>query len=134
MSVCFNRQSNEVKVGYFGKLYFIDNKKYFEKMFGDKPTIFPPNPMSQDSSTVMKIPYLYIEKCKLDVFLLICRKYYVGANSVDNSLSTQDVCCPISYLIQDLRDRDWCTIRKSPDDLLNTILKISSSLLASDCQ
>ena len=101
MSVLFNRQSNEIKVGYFGKLEFIDNKKDFEKTFGDKPTILSPKLVSQDSSTAAKMLYAYSEKCTLDAFLHMCRKNYVGHDSVDNSLSTQDVCRRVSYLRQE---------------------------------
>ena len=62
MSVLFNRQSNEVKVGYFGKLDFIDNQEDFEKTLGEKPNIIPPNPVLQDSSNVAKSMYTYSEK------------------------------------------------------------------------
>ena len=57
-------------------------------MFGDKQTILPPKPGSQDSSAVTKSLYAYSEKRKLDVFLHMCRKYYVGNDIVDISLST----------------------------------------------
>ena len=55
MSVLFNKQNNEVKNGYFGKLEFLDSQEKFEKTFGDKPTTPPPKPVSQDSSTVAKV-------------------------------------------------------------------------------
>ena len=88
MSILFNNKSNEVKFSYIGKLEFLDNQKKFEKTFGDKPL----NPVSQYSSTALKRLYAYSEKCKLDVFLHMCRKYYMVHDSVDIYLSTQEVC------------------------------------------
>ena len=128
MSLLFNRQSNNVKVGYFEELEFLDNQKEFEKIFGDKPTIIPTELVSQDSLTAAKILYSYSEKCKLDVFLHMCQIYYVGHDSVDNYLIMQDVCFRVSYLRQEWRDRNGSTVNKILDDLSNTFLKISSSL------
>ena len=92
LSVISNGQINEVKVGHFGKLEFLDNQKEFEKTFGYKQNILPPNPVSQYSSNGATFLYAYSEKCKLDVFIHICRTFYVGCNSVDNYLSIKDVC------------------------------------------
>ena len=47
---CYFKDSNNIKVGYFGKLKFLDNQAAFTEVFGDKPTIIAPNTItSQDT-------------------------------------------------------------------------------------
>ena len=103
-------------------------------MFSYNPTILPLNPVSQDSSTAENILYAYSEKCKLDVCIHIFCKYYVGHNIVYNSLSTQDVCRRISYLKQEWRDRNGCTVCEITGYLFNEFLHLSISLHESACQ
>ena len=84
--------SNNIKVGYFGKLGILDNQSSFVEVFGDKSIILDPNIiMSHDSTSTARSLYLFGKDCKLDVFLHMCSKLYVGYNSVDNSFSIQDV-------------------------------------------
>ena len=95
--VFFNR--NIVKVGYFGKLGFFDNQAAFAEVFGDKPTTIDPDIItSQYTTSTARRLYFFVKNCKLDVFLHMCRKYYVGYDSVDNSLSVQDLCRQISEI------------------------------------
>ena len=42
MSVILKNGTN-IKVGYFGKLEFLDNQAAFAGVFGDKPKIIAPN-------------------------------------------------------------------------------------------
>ena len=42
MSVLCNN-GNKIKVGYVGKLDFLDNQASFAEVFGDKPAIISPN-------------------------------------------------------------------------------------------
>ena len=73
MSLLFNDISN-IKVGYFGKLEFLDIQAAFAEVFGDKPTILAPNrTTSQDFTSEARILYSYGEKCKLVVFLHMYR-------------------------------------------------------------
>ena len=72
------KNGTTIKIGYCGKLEFLDNQETFNEVFGDKPTIIPPNiDTSQNSTSIARSLYSFGEKCKLDVFLHICRKYYV---------------------------------------------------------
>ena len=128
MSVLFKKQNNNVMIGYFGKLSFLDNQTDFAVTFGSKPTLLPPNPTSREHTVTAKTLYAYGEKCKLDVFLAMCRKYYVGHDSVDNSLSTQDVCRQISSLKQDYKDNHGRLLHDTPDNLFNKFLQLSSNL------
>ena len=77
--------SNNIKVGYFGKLGFLHNQAAFAKLFGDKQTFFPQNiNTSQDSISTAKSLYSVVENSKLDVFIHIFRNYYVGHESIEN--------------------------------------------------
>ena len=87
MSVIY-KNVNNIKIGYLGTLVFLDNQETFSGMFGDKPTIIAQNiDTSQDSASTSKSLYSFGEKCKLDVLLHTLGKYYVGHNSIDNSLA-----------------------------------------------
>ena len=78
-------------------MVFLDNQSAFDEVFGYKPKILPPNPvMSQDVMTTANILYSFGEKFKLYVFMYMCRRYYVGHDSVDNPLIVQYVCRHIS--------------------------------------
>ena len=50
MSVLF-KVSYNIKVGYFGKLEFLDNQVAFTEVFGDKPSILSPNIIMSHNST-----------------------------------------------------------------------------------
>ena len=96
MGILFKDSSN-IKVGYFGKLGFLVNQAAFSEVFGDNPIILYTNvTTSQDSKSTDRILYSFGEKCKLDVFLHMCKKYYVVHNSVDNSLRFEDLYGQIS--------------------------------------
>ena len=96
MSVIF-MNSNNIKVGSFGKLEFLDNQAAFTAVFRDKPTILAPNiDTPQYSTSTASILYSLEENCKLDVFLHMCRKYYARHDSIDNSLSVKYLCRQIS--------------------------------------
>ena len=99
---------------------FLDNQAVFAEVFGDKPTIIPQNiVMLQDTTTTARSLYLFGEKCKLDVFMHMCRKYYVVHNSVDNSLIIQDVCCKIIEIKKEWKDKNGMLMRGKPDELFH---------------
>ena len=77
MSVLF-KVSYNIKVGYFGKLEFLDIQAAFAEVFGDKPTILETNIItSQYSTSTVWSFYPLGEKHNLYVFIHTCRKYYV---------------------------------------------------------
>ena len=128
MSVLFKNGTN-IKIGYFGKLEFLDNQTTFTEVFGDKPTILVPNiDIYQDSTSIARRLYSFGEKCNLDVFLYMCRKYYVGHDSIDNLLSVQDVCRQISEIKQEWKNKNGILMQYSPDKLFDKFLRLSSSL------
>ena len=95
------KDSSNIKVGYFGKLVFLDNQVVFAKYFWDKPKSIAPNIITSQY-TISKARSLYSlwEKWNLDVFLHMCGKYYVGHDSVDNSSRVKYLCCQISIIKQ----------------------------------
>ena len=96
MSVLF-KNSNTIKGGYLGILENLVNLAAFAEVFGENPTILPLNPVIlQDTMKKYRSLYYSDEKCKFDVSMHMCRRYYVGHNLVDISLSIQDMCCQIS--------------------------------------
>ena len=67
-----------LKLVILAKLEFLDIQATFIEVFGGKPTILVPNiDTSQDSTSIDRSLYLFEEKFKFDVFLHMCRKYYV---------------------------------------------------------
>ena len=91
--VFLKKTSNTIKVGYFGKLEILDNQAAFAGLFVDKPTILAPNPvMLQNNTMADRSLYYFGKKYKLDVFMNMCRRYYVVHDSVENSLSVKEMC------------------------------------------
>ena len=106
MSVLLKNGTN-IKIGYFGKLQLLDNQEIFTEVFGNKPTIIAPNKdTSQYFTSAARRIYAFGEKCKLDVFLHMCRKYYVGHDSIYNSLRIHDVCCQISEINKKIKNKN----------------------------
>ena len=62
------------------------------------------------------------------MFLKIYRKYYVENNSVDNSLSVQDVRLQIPETKQEWKDKNGILIQGSPEETVGIFLQLSSSL------
>ena len=80
----------------------MDNQSNFSGLSGEKPKILSPNiDILQDSTSTAIIIYSLGENCKFDVFLHMCRKYYVGHDSIDTSLSVQDVSRQIPEIKQE---------------------------------
>ena len=128
MSVLF-KESNNTKVGYFGKLEFLDNQAALDEVFGDKRTIIAPNIItSQDTTSAARILYSFGKKCKVHVFLHIFRKYYVRHDSLDNSLSVQDLCRQISEIKQEQKYKNGKLMQGSPDEMFDKFLQLSRSL------
>ena len=108
---------------YFGKLEFLDIKAAFAEVFGDKPTILPPNPvMLQDTTTAAKSLYYFFNKWKLYVFMHMCRRYHVWHDLVHNSLIIQDVCRQISEIKQECKVINGDLMRDIPNNIFDKFL------------
>ena len=80
---------SDTKTGYYDGLEFLDKQDDFDKVFGYKPVLLPPNPTSVASSTTANLLLNLSELCRLDVYLHVCRKFYVGSSNIDKNVSTQ---------------------------------------------
>ena len=87
MSILFN-QSEDIKVGYFGRFEFLDSQIYHLETFGDDPILFHANPTNQNKNISEKELYAFYEICMLNVFIHIIGTFYVGTDNVDDSRST----------------------------------------------
>ena len=101
------KNSITIKVRYLGKLKILDNQAALSEVIGDNPKVLPPNTIpSQDITTTARILDYFGKRCNLDVYMHMCRRYYVRHNLVDNLLSIQDVCCQISEIKQEQKYRN----------------------------
>ena len=76
----------------YGGLEFLDKQDEFDKIFGKNPVLLAPNPTLVDSSTTAKLLLDFSELYRLDVYLHVCYKYYVGSSNIDKNTSEQEVC------------------------------------------
>ena len=68
---------------------FLDNQSSFVSVFGLKPPIFESNTSRLNSDNIGVKLRTYANKCISDVFLEICRAYYVGID--DSTLESKMV-------------------------------------------
>ena len=111
----------------------MDNQAAFAEVFGDDPKILASNPvMSQDTTTTDRSLYSFGKKFKFGVIMHMCRKYYVGHDSVDKSLSVQDVSRQISEIKQECENKNGILMQGRPDELFDKFLYLSIRLPESD--
>ena len=73
-----SNSSSGTITSYFGTITFLDDQKEFDDVFGKNSIILGKNPFTESSSDCLMKVCLYADKCMLDVFLQICKDYYVG--------------------------------------------------------
>ena len=87
ISIFFNLSSDN-KVGYLGKLEFVDSHRAHRETFGGDPMISPNNPTNQCKTTTEKELYALYELCMFDAFIHIIGKFYVGTFRVEYARRT----------------------------------------------
>ena len=92
--------STDTKRGFYGVFDFLDNQAAFLKTCGTGLGPLPENPKNGNCLSYQRILRGYGKKCKLDIFLHLCRLNYVGHDNVDVTMHTQEVCQRISHLRQ----------------------------------
>ena len=86
------------------------------------------NPTSTGKNKVQMILREYAEKCKLDVFLHVCREFYVGTNAKDSSAkAVHEICKSLAGLKQLYYDKGR-QVSGTPDILFGKFVNIASSL------
>jgi predicted amino acid-binding ACT domain protein len=127
----------QMVTSYFGPLDFFDNPLTFRQVFGDKPTLLQVSSRSsktsstlsiEDSSTVAQNLQNYFQKCKLDVFIALCRSNYVGSQfNSDDTKAIQEITRKLqSFKMRYQKDRVWHT--EHPNDLFSKYLQYVPSL------
>ena len=90
ISILFN-QSEDIKVGHYGKIEFVDSQRAHRETFDEVPMILLANPTNQNKTMAQKEIYSFSELCILDLFIHIIRNVYVGTDNFDDSRITQEV-------------------------------------------
>jgi len=94
------QNNSAMKSGYFGKLDFLDSQEDFDGTFGKKPAVLPSNPNRADLLGARHELQNYCDRCKLDIYIHICRQDYIGDEEVDSALNIQEVSRKITSLKQ----------------------------------
>ena len=100
MSILLN-QSEDIKVGHFGIIEFVDRQRAHCETFVKVSTIYFDNPTNQNKIMAEKEQYSFSDVCMLNIFIHIFGIFYVGTVNVDYSRSTQEVCQAITNLKQE---------------------------------
>ena len=79
---------------------FLDNQDAFLQSFGIAPVHLPEKQNNSKYSSCQRILRDYREKCKLDIFLHLCRLNYVGHGKIDVTMNTQEACKKILVCIR----------------------------------
>ena len=106
---------------------FLDNQDAFLQSFGIAPVHLPEKQNNSKYSSCQRILRDYREKCKLDIFLHLCRLNYVGHGKIDVTMNTQEACKKNTSLYQ------VCTLGEqkrmdTPEESFDKITKLSVSL------
>ena len=98
------------------------------KFFCKNPVLLPPNLNSVDSSTTVKLLLDFSELCRLDVYLHVYYKFYVGSSNIDKNTSAPEVCREISDLRQEWKDTHGKLIVDAPEELFTKFLSLADNL------
>ena len=77
--------------GYFGDYDFLDSQEAFYNTFGTLPTLLGVKPLTNDANTVTKQVQAFLDRFKLDIFLFICGKDYVGTDKIDEQVNLTEL-------------------------------------------
>jgi hypothetical protein len=129
--------SADTVTSYFGPLNFADDQVVFFDVFGPNPPLLhvvkQKNVTSgqsiEDAKPIQENLQRYLQQCKLDIFIELCRSDYVGDGyAADSTKAVSDITKKIlnfSMLYQ-LRDKSWKL--DTPNDLYSKFLLYVPSL------
>ena len=103
--------SGKTKSGYFGSLDFLESQHAFHSTFSLTPTLLPAHPIKPETLIKQEF-HKYCDRCKLDIYLNLCFRDYVGSDNVDTSLNVQEV----SRKITSLNKQSWKDINVCNQD------------------
>ena len=121
---------------YHGPLDFVDNQSTFDSLFNTNTPLLHVNRYStvtagepiEDSSLIPQLLTKFLNECKYDIFVNICRDDYVGIGYVpDNSQAIQEICKKLNAL--KMQYTVGSTIKTChPNTLFTKFLTLASSL------
>ena len=106
----------------------MDKQDELDKVFGKNPVLLPPNPTSVHSFTTVELLLNFSELCRLDVYLHVYHKIYVGSSNIDKNTSTPEVCREVSDLRQEIKHKYGKLIDDDPEELFTKFLSLASNL------
>ena len=120
-------KSTTDKNGYCGGVDFLDDQNKFNITFGDLPTLLPARPNDSHMHSFRNHLKEYIDKCKFDIFMHLCKLGYLGHEKVDKSLNIHEVCRQIGT-IKNFWSKAGKVYNDTPDELYDTFTSIPVGL------
>jgi len=119
--------STKVVTGYYGPFTFLDNQAAFDEVFGMDPVICSTF-LLQKSATLREQIDEFVNACKFDVFISLCRNYYVGVGSNESDTqATHEACKAINLLTMEYKVHRR-TIVDNPDVLFRKFMEVTPLL------
>ena len=125
LSTSSARSSHNILFGYHGHFDFLDNDDKFLVTFGRTTNLLHVYPVSGDNNEVFDIITPHMDRCRLDVFMWLCKQDYVGITSSDNNLSLIELRQALSTLKQEHKEGNE-TILGTPDELFDNFMAIAT--------
>ena len=129
------KQKVGTRTGYYGKLNFFNTQSAFNQIFGIQPKIYHDFENNGDARYAKRVITRFIDECCLDIFIAVCRMYYIVTNNDDINFYVQEVCNDIALLRHTCRYKKGRKMTETPEDLYQKYLNFLVSLPfnASDC-
>lgn len=115
-----------IRVGYYGKMDFLNTQEAFHITFGPKPRLFHATEEGELWNEQTELQD-FIDRCKLDIFLAVCKVDYVGDEDARPESYVREVCDVIGKLRQEYT-KDGKIIIDSPDDLYQKFMQLVANL------
>ena len=75
------KQNVGTKTGYYGKVNFFDTQLAFDQIFSIHPKIYHAFENEKDARDANQAITRFIDECRLDIFIAVCRMDYVGTDN-----------------------------------------------------
>ena len=120
--------SASIRHGYYGGFNFFDDQDKYDAVFGKRPTIYNFHPLSNTGTNAQQLLLLHAGKCKLDFFLSVAERDYVGTNVLRPSLSVIAVYKELGQLSQEYYGDDELLRAYNPEELFDQFNALTSNL------
>lgn len=119
--------SSTTKIGYYGDFNFLHSQESFDSCFGLKPKLYHASEKAlswnggDDFAT-------FIEACKFEIFMDICKIDYVGGEEISKETYVREVCNILAQLKQQWKDPKGRMILDTPEELFQKFIRFVSNL------